>query len=300
MNLLILSMNKGNYSTKRLVEEATAQNIDHEVINPLHCFLDISSDNPMVYFKKRKLNRFNIVLPRIGASVNYYSVCILRQFEMMGIYCVNSADAIERSRNKLRSMQLLFKKKLPLPKSSFANSTEQTQKLIALVGGPPTVVKLLEGSQGRGVVLGETQKASECLIDAFRELDANFLVQEFIKEANGSDLRCFVVGDKVVAAMMRTAKEGEFRANIHRGGYASKVKITPEERRIAVAAAKALKLNIAGVDLIRTMHGPKILEVNSTPGLEGIEKATGLNVAKKIIEFALDSYHESQMTTPRT
>ncbi len=285
MNILILSASKNIYSTKRLVEEAQKANHNVEVINPLLCFMDISTGLPMVHYKKRKLDKIDAVIPRIGASINEYGIAIVRQFEMMGTYCLNTPDAIERSRNKLRSMQLLSKKGTPLPRTSFANSTQQTQKLIQLVGGAPTVVKLLQGSQGKGVILGETQKASESLIDAFRELQANFLVQEFIHGSNGSDIRCFVVGDKVIASMMRVAKEGEFRSNIHRGGKGENIKITPQERKIAVDAAKTMRLNMAGVDIMRSMNGPKVLEVNSSPGLEGIEGVTKKNIAAEIIKF---------------
>lgn len=290
MNILVLSVNKNLYSTKRLVEEAKNKGHKVEVIKPTDCYMDVSTGTPMVYYKKRKLNKFDAVIPRIGASITSYGMAIVRQFEMMGVYCVNSSNAIGRSRDKLRSLQILSQKGLPLPKTSFASSTQQTGMLINLVGGAPTVVKLLEGSQGRGVVLAETQKASESLIDAFRELQANFLVQEFIRDANGSDIRCFVVGDKIVATMMRQAKEGEFRSNIHRGGVGIPVKITSEERKVAVGAAKAMRLNVAGVDIIRSGSGPKILEVNSSPGLEGIEGCTEKNVAVKLIEYVEDNY----------
>lgn len=290
MNILVLSVNKNLYSTKRLVEEAKNKGHKVEVIKPTDCYMDVSTGTPMVYYKKRKLNKFDAVIPRIGASITSYGMAIVRQFEMMGVYCVNSSNAIGRSRDKLRSLQILSQKGLPLPKTSFASSTQQTGMLINLVGGAPTVVKLLEGSQGRGVVLAETQKASESLIDAFRELQANFLVQEFIRDANGSDIRCFVVGEKVVATMMRQAKEGEFRSNIHRGGVGVPVKITSEERKVAVSAAKAMRLNVAGVDIIRSGSGPKILEVNSSPGLEGIEGCTEKNVAVKLIEYVEDNY----------
>jgi len=290
MNIVILSANSKLYSTKRLVEEA--KNLGHkvEVLKPTRCFMEVSSGAPMVHYKKKKLDYVDAVIPRIGASISSYGMAIVRQFEMMGVYCMNSSNAIGRSRDKLRSMQILSQKDLPLPKTSFANSTEQTEKLIDLVGGSPTVVKLLEGSQGRGVVLAETKKASESLIDAFRELNANFLVQEFIKDANGADIRCFVVGDKVVGAMMRQAKEGEFRSNIHRGGVGMPIKITAEERKVALAAAKAMRLNKAGVDIIRSASGPKILEVNSSPGLEGIEKAIEKNIALEIIKFVEKNY----------
>lgn len=292
MKVLILSSNPALYSTNRLIEEFTKNDIECEVVDPSRCYLDLSSGQPMVYFMGKKLNDFDAVLPRIGASISHYGISVVRQFEMMGVYCLNSSSAISRSRDKLRSLQLLSKQGIPLPKTSFASSTEQTQDLIKLVGGAPNVVKLVEGSQGRGVVLAETQKASESLIDAFRELHANFLVQEFIADANGADIRCFVVGGKVVAAMMRQAKEGEFRSNIHRGGKGMAVKLTPEERKIAVNAAKAMRLNMAGVDIIRSERGPMVLEVNSSPGLEGIEGATNLNVASEIINYISKNYEK--------
>lgn len=291
MNILVLSSNKELYSTQRIAEEASKAGHKVEIIKPTRCYMDISTGSPMAYYMKRKLDYVDAVIPRIGASITSYGISVVRQFEMMGIYCLNSSNAIGRSRDKLRSMQILAQKDVPLPKTSFAHSTQQTEDLISLVGGAPNVVKLLEGSQGRGVVLAETYKASESLIDAFRELHANFLVQEFVKDANGADIRCFVVGDKVIGTMMRQAKEGEFRSNIHRGGKGLKVKITPEERKIAVAAAKAMRLNMAGVDLIRSASGPKILEVNSSPGLEGIEGTTQKNIAGKIIEYVERNYH---------
>jgi ribosomal protein S6--L-glutamate ligase len=290
MHIVILSVNKHLYSTKRMVEEAKELGHTVEVIRPTECFMDVSSGAPMVYYKKRKLNKVDAVIPRIGASISSYGMAIVRQFEMMGVYCLNSSNSIGRSRDKLRSLQILSQRGLPLPKTSFANSTQQTETLIKLVGGAPTVVKLLEGSQGRGVILAETHQASESLIDAFRELKANFLVQEFIKDAKGADIRCFVIGDKVVAAMMRQAKEGEFRSNIHRGGVGLQVKITPEERKIAVAAAKAMRLNMAGIDIIRSGSGPKILEVNSSPGLEGIENCTQKNIAQNIMKYVENNY----------
>ena len=292
MNIIILSKLKHSYSTKRLVEEAKRYGHQVEVIDPLRCYINISSNKPLVYYKRKKLDYADIVIPRIGASISTYGMAIVRQFEMMGIYCLNTSNAIGRSRDKLRSLQILSQLGLPLPKTSFANSTQQTEQLIRLVGGAPTVVKLSESSQGRGVVLAETQSASKSLIDAFRELRANFLVQEFLEESNGSDIRCFVLGGKVIATMMRTAKSGEFRSNLHRGGNASKVEITPEEEEIAVASARAMKLNVAGVDIIRSKSGSKILEVNSSPGLEGIEKCAGQNIAEHIIQFIEIKYKD--------
>lgn len=285
MNIVILSRNPDLYSTRRLVEEAN--NLGHtvEVLDTLKCFMDITSSNPSILYKKRKITDVDAVIPRIGASITFYGLAIVRQFEMMGVYPLNESVAIGRSRDKLRSLQILSRKGLGLPRTSFAHSTKMTNNLIKLVGGAPLVVKLLEGTQGKGVVLAETNKAAESVIDAFRELDANFLVQEFVKEASGEDIRCFVIGDKVVASMKRVAKSGEFRSNLHRGGVAEKVKITKTERATAVKAAKAMGLSVAGVDLLRGSDGPKIMEVNSSPGLRGIEEVTGKNVAKLIIEY---------------
>jgi len=229
--------------------------------------------------------QIDAIIPRIGASVSFYGAAVVRQFEMMGVYSVNESVAITRSRDKLRSLQLLSRKGIGLPVTGFANSPDDTEDLLSFVGGAPVVIKLLEGTQGVGVVLGETRKSAESVIEAFRGLNANFMVQEFIKEAGGSDLRCFVIGDKVVAAMMRTGKEGEFRSNLHRGGSAKLVRITPEERSTAVRSARIMGLNVAGVDLLRSNHGPVVMEVNSSPGLEGIEKATGKDVAALVIQF---------------
>lgn len=292
MNIIILSVYANRYSTKRLVEEAKKNGHTVEVVNPLRCYMNISSREPMVYYKRKKLDYVDIVIPRIGASISAYGMAIVRQFEMMGIYCINTSNSIGRSRDKLRSLQILSQLGLPLPKTSFANSTQQTDQLIKLVGGAPTVVKLSESSQGKGVVLAETLSASKSLIDAFRELKANFLVQEFVKDANGSDIRCFVLGGKVLATMMRTAKKGEFRSNLHRGGSAKNIEITPEEEDIAIAAARAMKLNMAGVDMLRSESGPKILEVNSSPGLEGIENCTKLNIAESIIQYIEQKYQD--------
>ena len=228
---------------------------------------------------------FDAVIPRIGASITFYGTAVLRQCEIMGIFPVNESVAISRSRDKLRSLQLLARKGIGLPVTGFAHSPDDTQDLIRIVGGSPLVIKLLEGTQGMGVVLAETPKAAESVIDAFTGLKVNILVQEFIKEAECSDIRCFVVGGKVVASMKRQAKEGEFRSNLHRGGTSSTVKISPEERKTAVRAARIMGLNVAGVDILRSKHGPAVLEVNSSPGLKGIESTTGIDVASKIIDF---------------
>ncbi len=285
MKIGILSRNSKLYSTRRLVEAGRDLGHEMQVINPLKCYMDITSMRPAIYYRGQSLEGFDAVIPRIGASITFYGTAVLRQLEMMGVFPLNESVAIGRSRDKLRSLQLLARKGIGLPVTGFAHDIENTEDLIRLVGGAPLVVKLLEGTQGKGVVLAETYKAAESVIDAFRELHANFLVQEFIKEAGGSDIRAFVIGDKVVAAMMRKAREGEFRSNLHRGGTASIVKLTPEERSTATRAAKTMGLNVAGVDILRSNHGPVVMEVNSSPGLEGIETATGKDVARMIVSF---------------
>ena len=285
MKIAILSRNRKLYSTHRLVEAAEARGHEAHVIDTLKCTMDITSARPAIWYKGETLEDYDAVVPRIGASITFYGLAVVRQFEMMGVYSVNESVAIGRSRDKLRAHQLLARAGIGLPVTGFAHSPTDTTALIKLVGGAPLVIKLLEGTQGRGVVLAETAKAGESVIDAFRELDANFLVQEFVKEAKGADIRCFVIGNRVVAAMMRQAKEGEFRSNLHRGGTATVVKLTPRERATAVRAAKTMGLNVAGVDILRGKDGPLVLEVNSSPGLEGIEAATGKDVAGQIIEF---------------
>jgi ribosomal protein S6--L-glutamate ligase len=285
MKIAILSRNSSLYSTRRLVEAGKARGHEIEVIDTLKCYMNITSTKPMVHYQNRVLDDFDAIIPRIGASITFYGTAVIRQFEMMGVFSLNESVAIARSRDKLRSLQILSRKGLGLPVTGFAHSTKMTQEIIKLVGGAPLVVKLLEGTQGKGVVLAETDSAAESVIDAFREMDANILVQEFIKEARGSDIRCFVVGDQVVAAMMRTAKPGEFRSNLHRGGTAKVIEITKEERQAALDATKALGLNLAGVDMLRSSRGPLIMEVNSSPGLNGIETATGKDVAGMIIEY---------------
>ncbi len=285
MNIGILSRNAEIYSTRRLAEACTARGHKVMVVDPLRCYMNITSSYPSVHFKNESLSGFDAVIPRIGASVTFYGTAVVRQFEMMGVFSVNESVAISRSRDKLRALQILSRKGIGLPVTGYAHSTRMTRELIDLVGGPPLVIKLLEGTQGKGVVLAETIQAAESVISAFRGMDAHFLVQEFIKESEGSDIRCFVIGDKVIASMMRTAKPGEFRSNLHLGGKAAPVKITPYERATAVSAAQALGLNVAGVDLIRSSRGPLVLEVNSSPGLEGIEEATGKDIAGLIVSF---------------
>jgi ribosomal protein S6--L-glutamate ligase len=247
--------------------------------------MDITSHKPIVMFRGEPLTGFAAVIPRIGASRTFYGTAVVRQFEMQGVFSVNESQGISRSRDKLRSLQLLSRQGIGLPVTGFAHSTKDVEGLIHIAGGAPLVVKLLEGTQGIGVVLAETKKAAESVIEAFRGLDANILVQEYIKEAKGMDIRAFVVGGKVVASMRRKAAEGEFRSNLHRGGTAEAIKLTPEERSTAVRSAKAMGLNVAGVDMLRSNHGPVVMEVNSSPGLEGIESATGVDVAAKTIEF---------------
>ena len=285
MRIAILSRNPSLYSTRRLVEACKQRDHTVDVLNTLKCYMDIAAHRPSVHYQGKELEPYDAVIPRIGASVTFYGAAVLRQFEMMGAYPLNESVAINRSRDKLRALQIMARAGIGLPLTGFAHSPDNTKDLIKLVGGAPLVVKLLEGTQGKGVVLAETHKAAESLIEAFRNLDANFLVQEFIKEAGGADIRCLVVGTKVVAAMKRQAKEGEFRSNLHRGGTASLIRLTPEERSTAVRSAKKMGLNVAGVDLLRSNHGPVVLEVNSSPGLEGIETATGKDIADLIIQF---------------
>ena len=285
MRVAILSRNPKLYSTRRLKEAGEERGHKVEVIDHMKCVLFIEKKNPMVLYQGKRLDYFDAIIPRIGASVTFYGTAVVRQFEMMGTFSLNESVAISRSRDKLRSLQLLSRKGIGLPVTGFANSPDDSEDLLALVGGAPVILKLLEGTQGKGVVLAETRKAAESVVEAFRGLNADFLVQEFIKEAGGADIRCFVIGEKVVASMMRQAQEGEFRSNLHRGGKATAIKLTPEERSTAVRAARALGLNVAGVDMLQSATGPVVMEVNSSPGLEGIEKATSINVAAKIIEY---------------
>ncbi len=285
MKIAILSQDASLYSTRRLKEAGEARGHEVQVINYLRCYMNITAHNPTVVYQGEILDNLDAIIPRIGASKTFYGTAVVRQFEVMGVFTANDSQAISRSRDKLRCLQILSRQGIGLPVTGFANSTQDIDGLIDIVGGAPLVIKLLEGTQGLGVVLAETHQAAKSVIEAFRGLDANILVQEFIKEAAGMDIRCFVIGDKVVAAMKRQSSGNEFRSNLHRGGTAEKVKLTPEERSIAVRAAKAMGLRVAGVDLLRSNHGPVVIEVNSSPGLEGIEEATGVDVAGKIIEF---------------
>lgn len=285
MKIGILSTNKNLYSTRRLFEAGEERGHEMQVINHKRCYMNITTHNPSIHYNGVAITGVNAIIPRIGASVSFYGTAVVRQFEMMGVYSINESVAITRSRDKLRAVQLLARKGIGLPVTGFANSPNDSHDLLDFVGGAPVVIKLLEGTQGVGVVLAETKKAAESVIEAFSGLKANFMVQEFIREAGGADIRCFVIGDKVVASMKRQGKDGEFRSNLHRGGSATLIKITPEERSTAVRSAKAMGLNVAGVDLLRSNHGPVVMEVNSSPGLEGIENATQKNVAGLIVEF---------------
>jgi ribosomal protein S6--L-glutamate ligase len=289
----ILSRKASLYSTRRLVEAGEDRGHELQVVNYLRCYMNISARRPVVVYQDLVADRhaagtelrFDAVIPRIGASYTFYGTALVRQFEMMGVFSANESQGITRSRDKLRSMQLLSRAGVGLPVTAFAHDARHARELIDRVGGAPLIVKLLEGTQGVGVVLAETRKAAESVIAAFRQLDANILVQEFIREAGGTDLRAIVVDGRVIAAMERRAGPGEFRSNLHRGGTAEKVKLTPEERRSATLAARTLGLNVAGVDMLRSERGPLVLEVNSSPGLEGIETATGVDVAGRIIAF---------------
>jgi ribosomal protein S6--L-glutamate ligase len=297
MKIGILSRNPKLYSTRRLFEASEQRGHTPKIIDVLKCYVDIESGKPVVYGADDKpLSDFDAIIPRIGASITFYGTAVLRQFEMANTYALNESLAITRARDKLRAHQIFSKKGIGMPITGFAHSPKNTDALIQRVGGAPLVLKLLEGTQGKGVILAETKKAAESVIEAFRGLNAFFLVQEFIKEAGGADIRCFVVGEKVVAAMMRQAQEGEFRSNLHLGGSAKIIKLTSLERKTAVAAAKAMGLRVAGVDIVRSERGPLVLEVNSSPGIEGIEKATQKDIAGTIIEYI---EHNAKSTSKR-
>lgn len=285
MKIAILSRGPKLYSTRRLVAAAEARGHEVHVIDALRCYMNINSINPSIHYKGEVLTGFDAIIPRIGASVTFYGTAVLRQFEMMGVYPLNESVSISRSRDKLRSLQLLSRRGIGLPVTGFAHSPDDVDDLLATVGGAPVVIKLLEGTQGVGVVLAETHAAASSVIQAFNGLKANILVQEFIKEAGGADIRCFIVGGKVIASMKRQGKEGEFRSNLHQGGSASLIKISAAERATAINAAKAMGLNVCGVDLLRSNRGPVVMEVNSSPGLEGIEGATQKDIASMVIEF---------------
>ena len=284
MKIAMLARNPDLYSHRRLVEAAEARGHEIDVVNTLRCYMNIASRRPEIYYNGHKLEGYDAVIPRIGASVTFYGLAVLRQFEMMGVYPLNESVGIGRSRDKLRSMQLLARDGIGLPVTTFAHDPKVAEEVIEMAGGTPVVIKLLEGTQGLGVVLADTGRSAKSVIEAFRATNTNILVQEFIKEAGGTDIRAIVIGGRVVAAMKRRGAEGEFRSNLHRGGSAELVKLSPEERSTAVRAAKAMGLNVCGVDMLRANHGPVVMEVNSSPGLEGVEKATGLDIAGKVIE----------------
>lgn len=297
MKIAMMARNPNLYSHQRLKEAAEVRGHELQIINTLRCYMNIASRRPEIFHNGEKLTGFDAVIPRIGASVTFYGLAVLRQFEMMGVYPLNESVAIGRSRDKLRSMQLLARDGIGLPVTTFAHDPKQTEEVLATAGGAPVVIKLLEGTQGIGVVLADTERSAKSVIEAFRGANVNILVQEFIKEAGGTDIRAFVVGGKVIAAMQRTGAEGEFRSNLHRGGSAKTVRITPEERSTAIRAAKTMGLNVCGVDMLRSNHGPVVMEVNSSPGLEGIEKATGIDVAGKIIEVLEKNAHSGKTKT---
>ncbi|MSP53128.1 MAG: 30S ribosomal protein S6--L-glutamate ligase [Gammaproteobacteria bacterium] len=286
MNIAIIARNPDLYSHCRLVEAGEMRGHTMRIISPLQCYMNISEDKPTMHYRGGEiLEDIDAVIPRIGASQTFYGTAVVRQFEMMGVYTLNGSIAIARSRDKLRSLQILSRKNIPMPITGFAHSPLDTEDLIQMVGGAPLIIKLLEGTQGKGVVLAETKAAATSVIGAFKQMNANLLVQQYIKESNGSDIRCFVIGNEVVASIMRTAKEGEFRSNLHQGGSGQLVDLTAEERQIAITATKVLGLRVAGVDLIRSARGPLVLEVNSSPGLEGVETITGKDIAGSIINF---------------
>ncbi|WP_308917825.1 30S ribosomal protein S6--L-glutamate ligase [Jannaschia sp. LMIT008] len=285
MKIVMLARNATLYSHKRLKEAAEARGHTLDVVDTLRCYMNIASRRPEIYYNGEKLEGYDAVIPRIGASVTFYGTAVLRQFEMMGVYPLNESVGIGRSRDKLRSMQLLARDGIGLPVTTFAHDPKVADEVVELAGGTPVVIKLLEGTQGLGVVLADTKRSAKSVIEAFRASNTNILIQEFIKEAGGTDIRALVVGGRVIAAMKRSGAEGEFRSNLHRGGSAQVVKLSPEERSTAVRAAKAMGLNACGVDMLRANHGPVVMEVNSSPGLEGIEKATGLDIAGTMIEY---------------
>ena len=291
LRIAILTQEPNNYSNRSMIKAAEARGHVIECVETSRCYMAINNHKPEVHLDGKALPRYDAIIPRIGARLTFYGMAVVRQFEAMGVYVLNTSSAIGNSRDKLLAHQVLAMHSIGMPSTAFAMRSRDTAGIIKAVGGSPVVVKLLESTQGKGVVLAETPKAAESLIDAFRGLNAHFLVQEFVKEAAGSDVRCFVVNGKVIGAMMRSAAAGEFRSNLHQGGSAKKVKLSKEERRTAVKAARVLKLDVAGVDILRSSTGPKVLEVNSSPGLEGIEAVTGLDIATEIITCIENNVH---------
>ena len=285
MNIAILSRNKNLYSTNRLFNAGTKRGHRIDVIDYLRCYINIGQNQTAIYYDGKKLGRYDAVLPRIGASQTSYGTAIVRQFEMIGDFVINKSDAIKSSRDKLRSLQVLAKHGIDMPITGYASHTMDIHDVIEKVGKTPLIMKLLQGTQGNGMVLAETMKAAESVMNAFKQVDADILIQEFIKESSGVDIRVIVVGKKVIAAMQRVAPEGEFRSNVHRGAATKHINLTPEEEEIAIKSTKVLGLSVAGVDLMRSKRGPLVLEVNSSPGLQGIELLTGADVAGEIISF---------------
>jgi ribosomal protein S6--L-glutamate ligase len=285
MKIAMLARNANLYSHKRLKDAAQTRGHELDIIDTLRCYMNIASRRPSIYYNGEKLEGYDAVIPRIGASVTFYGLAVLRQFEMMDVYPLNESVGIGRSRDKLRCMQLLARAGIGLPVTTFAHDPRQTDEMMKVAGDAPIVIKLLEGTQGIGVVLADTNRSARSVVEAFRGAKVNIMVQEFIEEAGGTDIRALIVGGKVVAAMKRTGAKDDFRSNLHRGGSAAAVRISPEERSTALRAAKTLGLNVCGVDMLRSNHGPVVMEINSSPGLEGVEKATGIDVAGRVIEF---------------
>lgn len=285
MNIAILSRNPELYSTKKLVEAGRVRGHNVRVLNHLKCYVGIEQGNPGMYYNGEAVTNIDAVVPRIGASVTFYGTAIVRQFEMMQVFTTTRSQSLVKSRDKLRCLQILSKAGIGVPKTAFASQPKDIDNLITLVGGAPVVIKLLEGTQGIGVVLAESRKAAKSVIEAFYGLKTDILIQEFIKESAGSDIRAFVIDGEVVGAIKRQGKEGEFRSNLHRGGAGTQIELSAEETDAALKAAKALNLHIAGVDMLRSERGPLILEVNSSPGLQGIETITKIDISGKIIEF---------------
>lgn len=285
MKILILARNPKLYSHRRLIEAAIKHGHEARIIDTLSIYVNVTPKKPEIRCKGELIEGYEAVIPRIGASATFYGMAVVRQFEMQGVYVLNKADSINHSRDKLCALQLLARAGIDLPTTGFAHSTKYSNDLVQMVGGAPVIIKLLEGTQGLGVVLGETRQSARSIIEAFRQINANIMVQEYIKEAAGEDLRCFVVGGRIVAAMKRAMSGGDFRSNLHRGGKGTAVVLSAEEEEMALKATKVLGLNVAGVDLLRSDRGPLILEVNSSPGLEGIEQATGIDIADSIIHF---------------
>ena len=300
MKLAMLAQNPNLYTHKRLFEAAEMRGHTLDIIKTLRVTINIASSKPSLIYEGKRLEGYDAVIPRIGASITFYGLAVLRQFEVMGVYPLNESVAIGRSRDKLRSMQLLARRGIGLPVTAFTHDPKKTAEVIESVGGAPVVIKLLEGTQGIGVVLAETMNSAKSVIEAFRGVNVNILVQEYIKEAGGADIRCFVIGGKVIASMQRKGAPGDFRSNLHQGGTAHPIKISSQERAAAVSAAKAMGLNVCGVDMLRSNHGPVIMEINSSPGLEGIEKATDIDVAGKVIEYIENNAKEGKTRTKGT